>query len=475
MKMNQDKNPRNLVLDDSTANRIFHYQNIAKKYYAPEETMMAQKLSRHLMMKYYQVIPDPILLQKFDWMHHYFILPGMAFKIGIRYPFDSDEKDTAKSFRFSRPNHTYDQLKGSKEFIKKAPEKSFYDNYPIGITHVKLKFLTGIASHLMQFMSNKYAFQLHLQSLNTPTRYSLPHLDNLDFASPSVFMTDEEKIETQKREGRIDSWRPLSHQHEQNPRRRKFSSTNQAYTKVNRVSKLDRVLHFLNASIFSGSTVMDPFSFTSYVTPLKGSNRFSMRYNSDLKNTNSSSAFGREIISRYLPSSPVLIHTDAMANAAANTLNADAVTLGRDIFFAAGKFNLSQPGGVALMGHELLHTRQYEDFHGKIPPTEHDAVERQAVTTEMRILSLINNQNSEYNTLPFEFKSRHQVEPQEPMIMKADENRDVSMEAITPGQTPATTPSSLPTAPEIDTEQIALQVYAIIERKLREEKEMRGE
>lgn len=54
----------------------------------------------------------------------------------------------------------------------------------------------------------------------------------------------------------------------------------------------------------------------------------------------------------------VRLHTGDVAATTASALGADAFTLGRDIFFGQGKYDLRTPQGRALLAHELTHVRQ---------------------------------------------------------------------------------------------------------------------
>ena len=54
----------------------------------------------------------------------------------------------------------------------------------------------------------------------------------------------------------------------------------------------------------------------------------------------------------------VRIHTDGPAARSAQSLQADAYTVGRDIYFGAGKFDPESPVGRHLIAHELTHTIQ---------------------------------------------------------------------------------------------------------------------
>ncbi|GHO90307.1 hypothetical protein KSF_003550 [Reticulibacter mediterranei] len=56
--------------------------------------------------------------------------------------------------------------------------------------------------------------------------------------------------------------------------------------------------------------------------------------------------------------SAVRVHTGEAANALAHTLNADAFTCGRDIFFASGAYQPQSKEGVRLLAHEMSHVIQ---------------------------------------------------------------------------------------------------------------------
>ncbi len=54
----------------------------------------------------------------------------------------------------------------------------------------------------------------------------------------------------------------------------------------------------------------------------------------------------------------VRVHTGSAAGGAAQALGAQAFTMGRDIYFAPGKFEPGAAPGIALLAHELTHTLQ---------------------------------------------------------------------------------------------------------------------
>lgn len=56
--------------------------------------------------------------------------------------------------------------------------------------------------------------------------------------------------------------------------------------------------------------------------------------------------------------SPVRVHTDADADAASQSLNARAFTMGRHVVFAAGEYHPQSEHGRRLLAHELVHVQQ---------------------------------------------------------------------------------------------------------------------
>ncbi|MFL5493808.1 MAG: DUF4157 domain-containing protein [Gemmatimonadales bacterium] len=55
------------------------------------------------------------------------------------------------------------------------------------------------------------------------------------------------------------------------------------------------------------------------------------------------------------------MHTDTRAAQAAEALGAQAFTLGRDVYFASGRFAPDTPAGRKLLAHELTHVAQQKD------------------------------------------------------------------------------------------------------------------
>ena len=64
----------------------------------------------------------------------------------------------------------------------------------------------------------------------------------------------------------------------------------------------------------------------------------------------------------------VRVHTDAHAARSAEQLGAVAYTIGRDIFFAAGRYQPQTREGQRLLAHELTHVAQQQ---GSLPLPAH--------------------------------------------------------------------------------------------------------
>ena len=56
----------------------------------------------------------------------------------------------------------------------------------------------------------------------------------------------------------------------------------------------------------------------------------------------------------------VNIHTDEKAKKLAESINAQAFTAGKDVFFNKDKFNPDSPEGKHLLAHELTHVVQQQ-------------------------------------------------------------------------------------------------------------------
>ena len=78
-----------------------------------------------------------------------------------------------------------------------------------------------------------------------------------------------------------------------------------------------------------------------------------------------------------IDASPVRIHTDAFADQAAARLEANAFTVGNDVFFRHGKYAPQRADGLVRLAHEIAHTAQQKNS-GASAPARIDALESQA-------------------------------------------------------------------------------------------------
>ncbi|WDF36126.1 DUF4157 domain-containing protein [Streptomyces sp. T12] len=89
----------------------------------------------------------------------------------------------------------------------------------------------------------------------------------------------------------------------------------------------------------------------------------------------------------------VRLHTDRDASALTGMLGADAVAVGRDIFFGEGQYQPGTEQGRALLAHELLHTIQHPFASGTLAAgrdlgqvsAPHEAAERAAEDTAQAV------------------------------------------------------------------------------------------
>ncbi len=107
-----------------------------------------------------------------------------------------------------------------------------------------------------------------------------------------------------------------------------------------------------------------------------------------------------------LPS--VYIHQNDMSNKLLRERNADAMTVGSDIYFKTGKFDLRNVRNLGLLGHELTHVAQQNtsDWHNTGLNTASERSESSAIDNEkfiMRnadIVGLRNELISDIGSLP---------------------------------------------------------------------------
>ena len=242
----------------------------------------------------------------------------------------------------------------------------------------------------------------------------------------------------------------------------------------------NRIWEQIDASSMAGATVINPLLFFNQIEAF-----YLSRKQNPLITEKPVPESGRDNLEQIrnikpdFPAEPVHIHTDSKAGAAAEALNAEAFTFGRHIFFAPGRFNLATSKGMALLGHELVHVKQGEsssaDFK-KMPmnPLQYEVREREALSTENRIFSILNNPERTYQSPPIEY-AMPQPAANEPIPMKAEEGRNIGAELPDSGVAPEMNNQPGVTSPQIDVDQLARQVYSIIEQRLRDEKEIMGD
>ncbi len=140
----------------------------------------------------------------------------------------------------------------------------------------------------------------------------------------------------------------------------------------------------------------------SHTKPSSEANRFN-------RQTDSSDDMSSDVVNKYFAFPAVRIHTDFVADSIARALDADALTIGKHIFFASGKFNLSTPEGIALLGHELTHVHQQLE-RGKsfsrreMDESQYQSLESQALANEERIYKFYNSPERGISTLPREMR-----------------------------------------------------------------------
>ncbi len=198
----------------------------------------------------------------------------------------------------------------------------------------------------------------------------------------------------------------------------------------------------------------------------------------------------------------VRIHIDEPADRAARALRADAFSLGRDIYFRARRFNPATQKGLALLGHELVHTRQVTG--GEPFPTmgQRKGLEQEAEITEasfLRAFTVGGVPRNEQQALPFSGAGKTyaplSLEPVRTRSflprdgsMARDGERAISLSAL-PGGNGGGYPlkaeegrsasagagsAAASTSSSDDQEGAARALFRALDRKLQTEKERRG-
>ena len=188
------------------------------------------------------------------------------------------------------------------------------------------------------------------------------------------------------------------------------------------------------------------------------------------------------------------IHTDVAADRIARGLGADAVTLGRDIFFRAGRFDTQTPRGLALLAHELTHVAQQE-HSGPLREAQDGryaaAFEREARDVEHIVYRLLSG--GERHT--FGLRQSAQMPSSRAPVTAAPPR--VHLAYASPSSPPVGAPAMTSVAratgplmlradegretapsggasPAVDTAALAGQVYRMLERRLRIDKDRLG-
>jgi hypothetical protein len=101
--------------------------------------------------------------------------------------------------------------------------------------------------------------------------------------------------------------------------------------------------------------------------------------------------------------SNVRIHTDSFAARTAEELGAEAFTIGRDVFFGAGRYNPSSAKGKKLIAHELTHVVQQRESYGAfkenfITGKFEDRYELEAETVASNVMHKIGSDKGSHDT-----------------------------------------------------------------------------
>lgn len=103
----------------------------------------------------------------------------------------------------------------------------------------------------------------------------------------------------------------------------------------------------------------------------------------------------------------VRIHSGDAAAVMAQRFGADAFTVGRDVYFARGKFDPWSPRGHALLAHELVHVRQQSSLGDRVQRfgDTPDSAEAEAERIERAVLA--GEESAGRGTLTVEHYARH--------------------------------------------------------------------
>jgi hypothetical protein len=169
----------------------------------------------------------------------------------------------------------------------------------------------------------------------------------------------------------------------------------------------------------------------------------------------------------------VRVHTDGTADRLTRERSADAVTSGTDVYVRGGRFDPASPRGLALLSHELVHVLQHREGGAAPvgPAGACDRHEREAMAVEKTVLQLLQPSGA----------ARGRLSPASPLAqgsLRAAAGPPPSRPPLTfraPEDRPLETapPAAGPSA-AADPAELARDVYRLLERRLRVERERSG-
>ena len=183
----------------------------------------------------------------------------------------------------------------------------------------------------------------------------------------------------------------------------------------------------------------------------------------------------------------VRVHTDDVADRFAGALGADAVTVGVDVFFRAGRFEPATPRGLALVAHELAHVRQHETRDAALgehaPGGLGDGPEDEALAVERTVYRLLAPRAAAAPSPAFASLASRAPAPH--LALPSPAARAAAPAALAAGSTAAATPMRAAEGRDVvggeagelpghDPAEIADEVYRLLERRLRIDKERAG-
>ena len=172
----------------------------------------------------------------------------------------------------------------------------------------------------------------------------------------------------------------------------------------------------------------------------------------------------------------VRVHTGEQAERAAAALDAAAFTIGPHVFFARGRFSPETPGGRALLVHELVHVRQFPGGRApsaKLSPAVHDTLEREAQAVARQQPAPGRHASAELPAVfaPPELGGRGS----EAVVALRQPQSEEPPATGAAGPAPSETVRTVAPPPDVpDVRTLADDVYQLLERRLRIERERTG-